>query len=192
MTNQNNLSKEQWNSWQWKKFVTVDAKSCRDYKRRNSGWEPDTHQNTSFYSLSHSIMTKVDDTPSTIYRSEEQAREVPPPPYMPQEPPKGPPATPNASISNTAPLEALGDEPGQIVCPECGYVGSSEVKHKVGGATVLSIAGLFFLGCTVFGCCLLPLCIPGLKDAEHRCPRCRNELATYSRLERRTMTGRRH
>jgi lipopolysaccharide-induced tumor necrosis factor-alpha factor len=137
-------------------------------------------------------MTKVDEAPSYSERSEQQpVREVPPPPYVPQEPPKGSPAMATAS-PNAAPLDSLGDEPRQILCPECGYVGASQVKHKVGGATILSIAGLFFLGCTVFGCCLLPLCIPGLKDAEHRCPRCHTELATYSRLERRTMTGRRH
>ncbi|KAH8547991.1 LITAF-like zinc ribbon domain-containing protein [Umbelopsis sp. PMI_123] len=139
-------------------------------------------------------MAKVDETAlaeqNSAQTEQPQMREVPPPPYVSQEPPKTVPTVP--SPPNTVPLDQLGSEPGNIFCPECGYVGPSQVEHKVGGATILSIAGLFFLGCTVFGCCLLPLCMSGLKDAHHRCPRCRNELATYARLERRTMTGRPH
>lgn len=139
-------------------------------------------------------MAKVDEAASAApeYEAQPETREVPPPPYLSQEPPKQAPAVASPSPPNTVPLEQLGAESGNVHCPECGYTGPSEVKHKVGGATILSIAGLFFLGCTVFGCCLLPLCISGLKDAEHRCPQCRNELATYARLERRTMTGRPH
>lgn len=140
-------------------------------------------------------MVKVDEAGLAAPKYEaqqQQTREVPPPPYISQEPPKRAPAVASPAPPNTVPLEHLGAESGNVHCPECGYTGPSEVKHKVGGATILSIAGLFFLGCTVFGCCLLPLCISGLKDAEHRCPRCRNELATYARLERRTMTGRPH
>jgi lipopolysaccharide-induced tumor necrosis factor-alpha factor len=137
-------------------------------------------------------MAKVDEAGPAApkYEAEQQTREVPPPPYISQEPPKTPGVA--SPPPNTVPLDHLGAESSNVHCPECGYIGPSEVKHKVGGATILSIAGLFFLGCTVFGCCLLPLCISGLKDAEHRCPRCRNELATYARLERRTMTGHAH
>ncbi|KAJ2960449.1 hypothetical protein NQZ79_g4211 [Umbelopsis isabellina] len=141
-------------------------------------------------------MTKVDDTKNPqLFNApeypasgqpvaEQSVREVPPPPYSPPEQKKKP------LPPNTVPLDRLGEDSESILCPECGYVGPSKVSHKVGGCTVLSIAGLFFLGCTVFGCCLLPLCINGLKDAEHHCPRCRSELATYSRLERRAMIGR--
>ncbi|RUS24693.1 hypothetical protein BC938DRAFT_473220 [Jimgerdemannia flammicorona] len=61
------------------------------------------------------------------------------------------------------------------------------IPINTGSATWLSALGLFILGATAWGCCLVPFCIPGLKDVVHVCTNCRHAIARYSRLNKRAV-----
>ncbi|XP_078274565.1 lipopolysaccharide-induced tumor necrosis factor-alpha factor homolog [Rhinoraja longicauda] len=79
------------------------------------------------------------------------------------------------------PPQNLGPQPVQTTCSTCHQVVITRVQHSPGALTWISIGGLFLVGC-VFGCCLIPLCVDGLQDVEHRCPNCGAHLGNYKRL----------
>eukprot|EP00485_Elphidium_margaritaceum_P007899 CAMPEP_0202708554 /NCGR_PEP_ID=MMETSP1385-20130828/20734_1 /ASSEMBLY_ACC=CAM_ASM_000861 /TAXON_ID=933848 /ORGANISM="Elphidium margaritaceum" /LENGTH=179 /DNA_ID=CAMNT_0049367557 /DNA_START=81 /DNA_END=620 /DNA_ORIENTATION=+ len=75
------------------------------------------------------------------------------------------------------PTRITGKDPQQIFCPRCQKVTTTTVSYVPGTATYLSCGGLFLVGCA-FGCCLIPFCMDGLKDAEHRCGACQTFIDT--------------
>ncbi|KAJ8391838.1 hypothetical protein AAFF_G00084540 [Aldrovandia affinis] len=74
-----------------------------------------------------------------------------------------------------------GDQPVQAHCPVCLRLVVSRLEHNSGTMAWLTCAGLFIFGC-VYGCCLIPFFMDGLKDVTHYCPHCDNVLAVYKRL----------
>ncbi|KAL0992835.1 hypothetical protein UPYG_G00099170 [Umbra pygmaea] len=75
----------------------------------------------------------------------------------------------------------FGDVPVQTHCPTCAQVVVTRLEHTSGTMTWLTCAGLFIFGC-IYGCCLFPFCVNGLKDVTHRCPNCNNILGEHRRL----------
>jgi len=60
--------------------------------------------------------------------------------------------------------------PCLVVCPNCHQTVTTRVVQRSGILVWASCAVLAVLGC--FLCCLIPFCIPELKDTEHFCPNC--------------------
>ncbi|RUS20623.1 hypothetical protein BC937DRAFT_94771 [Endogone sp. FLAS-F59071] len=85
------------------------------------------------------------------------------------------------------PVEHLKDTPAVVVCPHCNQCILTITEAHTGSATWLSALGLFILGATAWGCCLVPFCIPGLKDVIHVCNNCHQAIARYSRLNSRAV-----
>ncbi|OQR70826.1 lipopolysaccharide-induced transcription factor regulating tumor necrosis factor alpha-like [Tropilaelaps mercedesae] len=52
---------------------------------------------------------------------------------------------------------------------------------RPGLLTWLFSGALIALGC-VWGCCLIPCCVPECQDIDHHCPACRAHLGTFKRL----------
>ncbi|XP_045576493.1 lipopolysaccharide-induced tumor necrosis factor-alpha factor homolog isoform X1 [Salmo salar] len=75
----------------------------------------------------------------------------------------------------------FGDLPVQTHCPACAQMVITRLEHTSGTMAWLTCAGLFIFGC-IYGCCLLPFCVDGLKDVTHRCPNCNNVLGEHKRL----------
>eukprot|EP01084_Bolivina_argentea_P090871 163654_1 len=61
--------------------------------------------------------------------------------------------------------------PQQAHCPTCNRITYTKIHYVNGLATWLSVGGLVVMQCWM-GCCLIPLCIDGLKDVEHSCSQC--------------------
>ena len=72
-------------------------------------------------------------------------------------------------------------EPILVNCPLCLKLVTTEVEPVSGSLTWLSCLGIAFLG-GVWGCCLIPFCIPKLMDVRHKCPACHAVIAKYERL----------
>ncbi|XP_038065960.1 lipopolysaccharide-induced tumor necrosis factor-alpha factor homolog [Patiria miniata] len=71
--------------------------------------------------------------------------------------------------------------PSQLQCPSC-HNSVTTVTHKeIGGAVWLSAAVLLLFGLWL-GCCLIPFCIPALKDTVHVCPICKFTIGKHSQL----------
>ena len=65
----------------------------------------------------------------------------------------------------------IGRHPMAIQCPICYQQIVTVVQYENGGGTWL-ISLLICLFGGVFGCCLIPFCVPGCQDAVHTCPAC--------------------
>ncbi|CAF1403066.1 unnamed protein product [Rotaria magnacalcarata] len=94
--------------------------------------------------------------------------------------------SPNTTNSNTneiqfQPLLALGQTSVECTCTNCHSLVKTRVKHTSGLLVWLLAIILFFLGC-VCGCCLIPFCVPEIKNIQHYCPRCKVLLGEYRRL----------
>ena len=72
-------------------------------------------------------------------------------------------------------------EPILVNCPYCFKLVTTVVKPISGCLTWLSCAAIAFLG-GVWGCCLIPFCIPRLMDVQHICPACDKVVAKFERL----------
>ncbi|KAJ8384024.1 hypothetical protein AAFF_G00212680 [Aldrovandia affinis] len=75
----------------------------------------------------------------------------------------------------------LPSTPSHTQCPFCHQFITTETVTRVGSVTWLVCVMSALLGC-VAGCCLIPFCVPSLKDVEHRCPKCRAEIYTVRKL----------
>ncbi|KAL4659067.1 hypothetical protein GN956_G2450 [Arapaima gigas] len=78
-------------------------------------------------------------------------------------------------------LENLPACPTQTACPLCQQYIVTETVSRVGGVTWLVCVMCALVGC-VAGCCLLPFCMKSFKDTVHRCPKCRSEIHTNTKL----------
>ncbi|XP_063727781.1 lipopolysaccharide-induced tumor necrosis factor-alpha factor homolog [Symsagittifera roscoffensis] len=76
---------------------------------------------------------------------------------------------------------SLGSNPATIQCPHCRATVTTSVNYEIGMGTWL-IAGVILLLGFWCGCCLIPLCIDGCKDAVHSCPNCNAYIAKKSML----------
>ncbi|CAF1338362.1 unnamed protein product [Adineta ricciae] len=91
---------------------------------------------------------------------------APPPPAVPMYAP----ATVFQPIMGTA---LLGRTPVAVQCPRCQQQIVTVVQYETGGGTWL-IALLICIFGGIFGCCLIPFCVPDCQDAVHTCPACRS------------------
>ena len=73
------------------------------------------------------------------------------------------------------------DSPVTMVCSACHATITTSTYFTAGACTWLACLGLFFIGCSG-GCCLIPFCVDGCKDVEHRCPNCQKIVGRYGRL----------
>ncbi|NP_001187935.1 lipopolysaccharide-induced tumor necrosis factor-alpha factor homolog [Ictalurus punctatus] len=76
---------------------------------------------------------------------------------------------------------AFGDVPAQTCCPVCSQIVVTRLEHNSGTMAWLVCAGLCIIGC-MYGCCLIPFCVDGLKDVTHFCPNCNNAIGSFKRL----------
>ncbi|KAI9363026.1 LITAF-like zinc ribbon domain-containing protein [Zopfochytrium polystomum] len=74
----------------------------------------------------------------------------------------------------------FGKVPQDIVCPNCGQPGNSDVTFESGNLTYISAGVLFCVGCWL--CCCIPFCMNDMKDAIHRCPNCKTVVGMSKRL----------
>ena len=70
--------------------------------------------------------------------------------------------------------------PTQMFCQNCNEMVTSEVTYKSGNAAI--IIGLILCIFGFWCCACIPCCIDGMKDAQHRCPRCHSLLYVKSRM----------
>ncbi|XP_067143570.1 cell death-inducing p53-target protein 1 isoform X4 [Centruroides vittatus] len=105
--------------------------------------------------------------------------------YQPQPPTStmvvGSPATTPVTSVTVVNVTQWGPYPTQITCPHCGVQVLTETTARIGLLTLLLSGALVFLGCWL-GCCLIPCCIPECQDIDHRCPNCKAQLGTFTRL----------
>ena len=62
--------------------------------------------------------------------------------------------------------------PTSGVCPFCQEMQTTDIDKQNGGCTWISCIGMALCGC-VLGCCLIPFCVDGFKDTEHKCSQCK-------------------
>ena len=73
------------------------------------------------------------------------------------------------------------DMPVTMICNHCHATITTSTDFVSGACAWLACLGLFFIGCSG-GCCLIPFCVDGCKDVEHRCPNCQKIVGRYGRL----------
>ncbi|CAF2775519.1 unnamed protein product [Rotaria sp. Silwood2] len=79
------------------------------------------------------------------------------------------------------PPTPIGQEPVQCTCPNCHSFIRTSVRHRDGLLVWLSCGVLIFVGC-ICGCCLIPFCIPNIKNYQHYCPQCKAVIGEYRPL----------
>jgi len=70
-----------------------------------------------------------------------------------------------------------GSRPANTTCPHCGAQIITQTEATPGLKTWVICGVLAFVGC-IFGCCLIPFCIPDCQDVKHRCPNCKTYLGS--------------
>ncbi|CAL8102229.1 unnamed protein product [Calicophoron daubneyi] len=68
-----------------------------------------------------------------------------------------------------------------VTCPYCHKEVKTKTRQRHGLLTFLSCMGLCLMGC-VCGCCFVPFCVNCLKDVDHLCPSCNQEIGTFERV----------
>ncbi|RIB17206.1 LITAF-like zinc ribbon domain-containing protein [Gigaspora rosea] len=86
-------------------------------------------------------------------------------------------------LSPAVSIYDLRSHPAVTCYPHCNQIVLTKTNFKIGTANLLSSLGLFIIGVTMWGCCLIPLCITDLKDCIHSCPHCDRIMARYSRFD---------
>ncbi|KAI8344945.1 LITAF-like zinc ribbon domain-containing protein [Blakeslea trispora] len=113
---------------------------------------------------------------------------IAPPPYTAPVRPIFYGAMPSPHITATPeiqPITTLKTTSALVQCPHCNQCVYTLLDYDSGACTGLSVAGLFMAGLHAGGC-LLPLLFPWTKDVVHRCPACKQKIATWTRLGRDT------
>ncbi|CAI8045248.1 Lipopolysaccharide-induced tumor necrosis factor-alpha factor homolog [Geodia barretti] len=108
-----------------------------------------------------------------------------PPPTNPAYPPQAPPGyqqAPYAPPQHVVSMQSLRftENPVQLRCNTCGQDVVTRTMYTPGLMTWLIVGILFILG--IWPCCLIPLCVDGLKDVDHVCPNCGTKQGSYKRL----------
>ena len=88
-------------------------------------------------------------------------------------------APPPLVMTMSAPY--LPPHPCMMTCPNCRQQITTRVVQRDGLLVWASCAALAFVGC-IFGCCLIPFCVPEMKDTDHFCPNCNVLLGSRSTL----------
>jgi len=89
--------------------------------------------------------------------------------------------TPVVGVSAVVTPVVFGERPAIIVCPYCRVQGLTQIDYEPGACTWLSVGGCVLCGLWL-GCCLIPLCVDGLKDVVHYCGTCHHQVGKYRRL----------
>uniref|UniRef100_A0A1I8IXZ4 LITAF domain-containing protein n=1 Tax=Macrostomum lignano TaxID=282301 RepID=A0A1I8IXZ4_9PLAT len=126
--------------------------------------------------------------PTMSQPGEPVVQQQPPPAYPmppPQQggyppPPQGYPPGPGGypGVVTVPPPVVFRELPVTMTCPHCHASISTQVTMDTGLLPWLICGGLCLFGCWL-GCCLIPFCMDGVKDAIHTCPQCRKR---YHRL----------
>lgn len=109
-----------------------------------------------------------------------------PPPYvnslpMDSEQPSAISTAPSNHRRRRRTVVSYGDFPTRTRCKNCGQEVVTRLRHVPGTLTFVMMILILLIG-GVFFCCLIPLCIHGLMDVQHRCPECNTVLGYYHRL----------
>lgn len=78
-------------------------------------------------------------------------------------------------------LNKLPRHPAQTQCPYCEQYITTEVSKVIGSTVWLACVVSTCLGC-IAGCCLIPFCINTFKDVVHKCPKCRSQIHTCTKM----------
>eukprot|EP00112_Aurelia_sp_Birch-Aquarium-sp1_P021782 Seg5942.1 transcript_id=Seg5942.1/GoldUCD/mRNA.D3Y31 product="Lipopolysaccharide-induced tumor necrosis factor-alpha factor" protein_id=Seg5942.1/GoldUCD/D3Y31 len=76
---------------------------------------------------------------------------------------------------------SFGPYPAAMTCPHCHASIVTAISYSEGLLVWLMVGMLCIVGLWV-GCCLIPLCVPGLKDVTHSCPSCNAVLGHHKRM----------
>ncbi|KAI8988449.1 LITAF-like zinc ribbon domain-containing protein, partial [Mycotypha africana] len=95
-----------------------------------------------------------------------------------------PPIINNHSNITIEPVTALKTSSKLVQCPHCQQIGYTKLVHGYGACTGVSFASLLFLGCSPITF-LIPFFFPWFQDVIHRCPSCNEEIAKFTKLDRR-------
>ncbi|KAK0152070.1 Lipopolysaccharide-induced tumor necrosis factor-alpha factor [Merluccius polli] len=68
----------------------------------------------------------------------------------------------------------------RMTCPLCRVTCVTNLTHRNGALVWVLVGALAVVGCWPF--CLIPFCVDGCKDVEHRCPSCQNVIHVHKRM----------
>lgn len=71
--------------------------------------------------------------------------------------------------------------PANVLCPMCEKRGITETTKHTSMVQYATCLGLFSIG-LAGGCCLIPFCVPSMKDTVHKCGSCKAVLGRQSCL----------
>ncbi|XP_038065959.1 lipopolysaccharide-induced tumor necrosis factor-alpha factor homolog [Patiria miniata] len=134
--------------------------------------------------------------PSTAWQWQQQQQQaavppaaVPPPPVIAQpgqttvvvqqQPPPVP--QPPTVITTVAMPMRMTPYPAHVQCPSCHNSVTTVTYQENGGAVWLAAGVLLMMGLWL-GCCLIPFCIPALKDTVHVCPVCKFTVGKHAQI----------
>ncbi|OQR67505.1 lipopolysaccharide-induced tumor necrosis factor-alpha factor-like [Tropilaelaps mercedesae] len=79
-----------------------------------------------------------------------------------------------------SPSLTYGPHQMRVQCPHCATYVTTKIEYSAGMFSYVAAFVLMAMGCFC-GCCLIPCCSAGFKNAEHFCPKCNNYLGIYNR-----------
>lgn len=83
------------------------------------------------------------------------------------------------TIMVTSPM--FRESPVGMACPYCHATIVTAISYEPGTLAWVACLGLVLVGCGL-GCCFIPFCVDGCKDAIHTCPNCQRQLGVYRRM----------
>ncbi|XP_022092489.1 lipopolysaccharide-induced tumor necrosis factor-alpha factor homolog [Acanthaster planci] len=114
---------------------------------------------------------------------------APPPPViaqpgqttvMVQQPPPVP--QPQSVVVTTATMPMrMSQFPANVQCPNCRNTVTTNTHQENGTLVWLTALILLLIGLWL-GCCLIPFCIPALKDTIHTCPICQFTIGKHTQI----------
>jgi len=87
----------------------------------------------------------------------------------------------NQPVTAKTPELRYGPHQMTVLCPYCHNTVLTSIEYSTGLFSYVSSLVIMAMGC-VCGCCLIPCCSEGFKNAEHTCPKCKQYLGIYHRM----------